>query len=76
MAAPIQPNDNNFMTMLNQFKQNPMAMLSRRFNIPQNMNDPNQIIQHLLNSGQVSQEQVNRVMQMKNNPQFQNLFKG
>lgn len=76
MAAPIQPNDNNFMTMLNQFKQNPMAMLSRRFNIPQNMNDPNQIIQYLLNSGQVSQEQVNRVMQMKNNPQFQNLFKG
>lgn len=76
MAAPIQPNDNNFMTMLNQFKQNPMAMLSRRFNIPQGMNDPNQIIQHLLNSGQVSQEQVNRVMQMKNNPQFQNLFKG
>jgi hypothetical protein len=76
MAAPIQPNDNNFMTILNQFKQNPMAMLSQRFNIPQGMNDPNQIIQHLLNSGQVSQEQVNRVMQMKNNPQFQNLFKG
>lgn len=76
MAAPIQPNDNNFMAILNQFKQNPMAMLSKRFNIPQNMNDPNQIIQHLLNSGQVSQEQVNRVMQMKNNPQIQNLFKG
>ena len=75
MVAPIQPNDNNFMTILNQFKQNPMAMLSKRFNIPQNMNDPNQIIQHLLNSGQVSQEQVNRVMQMKNNPQIQNLFK-
>lgn len=75
MAAPIQPNDNNFMTMLNQFKQNPMAMLSQRFNIPQGMNDPNQIIQHLLNSGQVSQEQVNKVMQMKNNPQIQNLLK-
>lgn len=75
MAAPIQPND-NFANVLNQFKQNPLAMLSRRFNIPQGMNDPNQIIQHLLNSGQVSQEQVNRVMQMKNNPQFQNLFKG
>lgn len=75
MAAPIQPNDNNFMTILNQFKQNPMAMLSQRFNIPQNMNDPNQIIQHLLNSGQVSQADVNRVMQIRNNPQIQNLFK-
>ena len=75
MAAPIQPNDNNFMTILNQFKQNPMAMLSQRFNIPQGMNDPNQIIQHLLNTNQVSQADVNRVMQIRNNPQIQNLFK-
>ena len=78
MPSPLyqqfQP-QNNFVTMLNQFKQNPMAMLSRRYNIPQNMNDPNQILQHLLNSGQVSQEQVNRVMQMKNDPQIQNLLK-
>ena len=75
MAAPIQPNDNNFMTILNQFKQNPMAILSQRFNIPQGMNDPNQIIQHLLNTNQVSQADVNRVMQIRNNPQIQNLFK-
>ena len=75
MAAPIQPNDNNFMTILNQFKQNPMTMLSQRFNIPQGMNDPNQIIQHLLNTNQVSQADVNRVMQIRNNPQIQNLFK-
>ena len=58
-----------------QFKQNPMAMLSQRFNIPQGMNDPNQIIQHLLNTNQVSQADVNRVMQIRNNPQIQNLFK-
>ena len=64
------------MTMLNQFKQNPMAVLSHRYNIPQNMNDPNQILQHLLNSGQVSQSQVDRVMQMKNDPQIQQLLKG
>lgn len=78
MASPLfqqfQP-QNNFINMLAQFKQNPVAMLSQKFNIPQNMNDPNQILQHLLNSGQVSQEQVNRVMQLKNNPQFQNLIK-
>lgn len=79
MSSPLyqqfQP-QNNLMTMLNQFKQNPMAVLSRRYNIPQNMNDPNQILQHLLNSGQVSQSQVDRVMQMKNDPQIQQLLKG
>ena len=61
--------------MVNQFRQNPMAMLSQRYNIPANLNDPNEIIQHLLNTGQVSQEQVNNAMQMRNNPMIQNLFR-
>lgn len=81
MPSPIyqqfqqsQP-QNNFLTMLSQFKRNPIAALSQRFNIPQNMNDPNQILQHLLNTNQVSQDQVNRVMQMQNNPQIQQLLK-
>ena len=77
MSSPLyqqfQP-QNNFLTTLNQFKQNPMAMLSRKYNIPQNMNDPNQILQHLLNSGQVTQEQVNRVMQMKNDKKKKKLI--
>lgn len=50
--------------MMQQFKQNPMAMLSKRFNIPQNIaNDPNQIIQHLMNTGQISQSQYNMANQ-------------
>lgn len=59
--------------MIQQLKQNPMGMLSRRFNIPQNVNlqDPNAIIQHLMNTGQVSQEQYNQanqqVKKMQNN---------
>ena len=77
MSSPLyqqfQP-QNSFLSTLNQFKQNPVAMLSRKYNIPQDMTDPNQILQHLLNSGQVSQEQVNRIMQMKNDPQFQKLI--
>ena len=60
--------------MLNQIKQNPMAVLSQRFNIPQNMNDPNQIIQHLLNTGQITQQQVNNAMQMRNHPMFKGMF--
>ena len=65
----------NLLQMISQFKSNPMAMLTKRFNIPQDMNDPNAIIQHLLNSGQVTQAQVNRVMQMANNPQIRNLMR-
>lgn len=77
MASPLyqqfQPK-NDFVTMLNQFKQNPMVMLNKRFNIPQDMNDPDQIIQHLLNTHQISQAQVNKVMQMKNDPQLRHLI--
>lgn len=64
----------NILQMVNQIKTNPASVLSQRFNIPQNLNDPNEIIQHLLNTNQVSQEQVNRAMQMRNNPMFKGLF--
>lgn len=65
----------NMLQMISQFKSNPMAMLSQRYNIPQNINNPQDIVQHLLNTGQVSQSQVNSAMQMKNNPNIQNLFR-
>lgn len=68
-------NIGNVMQMFTQFRQNPMNLLSRRFNIPQNINNPQDIVQHLLNSGQVTQEQVNQAMQMRNDPQFRNLFR-
>lgn len=64
----------NVLQMLNQIKQNPFSVLSQRFNVPQNLNNPNDIIQHLLNTGQVSQEQVNRAMSMRDNPMFKGLF--
>ena len=66
-------NPMQMMQMYQQLKSNPMQLLASRFNLPQdlNMNDPNAIIQHLLNSGQVSQQQVNNVMGMRNNPMFQ-----
>lgn len=62
--------------MYQRFRQNPIQMLNQRFNIPQNvnLNDPNAILQHLMNSGQVSQNQINQVMQMKNNPMIQQLM--
>jgi len=77
MASPLYQqfqSQNNFLSMLNQFKQNPVTILSKKYNIPQNLNDPNAILQHLLNTNQVSQAQVDRLMQMKNDPQFQKLL--
>ena len=62
------------MDLYNQMQQNPIQILSRRFNIPQNLNSPNDIIQHLLNSGQVTQSQVNNAMQISNNPMFRKMF--
>lgn len=70
-------NINQMMQLYQQIRQNPMQVLAQRFNIPQgvNLNDPNSIIQHLLNTGQISQSQVNQAMGMRNNPMIQQLFK-
>jgi len=66
---------NNIVQLLGLLTQNPMQILSQYgLNIPQNINKPQDIIQHLLNSGQITQDQVNQAQQMKNNPMFKNLF--
>ena len=67
-------NLNDLNNIYQQFKQNPMQMLSKRFNIPQNLNNPNDIVQHLLNTGQVTQTQVNQAMNMRNNPLIKQLI--
>lgn len=69
-------NMNQIMQIYQQFRANPMQMLMRRFNIPANVNinNPNDIIQYLLNSGQVNQAQVNQVMGMQKNPIIQQLL--
>jgi RIO-like serine/threonine protein kinase len=59
----------NIIAMFQQFMGNPMQMMQRSgLNIPQNIaNDPNAIIQHLLSSGRMSQQQYNQLQQMANN---------
>ena len=50
-----------------------MFIIRRKFNIPNEMNtsNPGDIIQYLINSGQVSQDQVNRMnLNAKNDPRF------
>lgn len=53
------------MQMLQQLQQNPVAMLQRAgLSVPQNMSNPNDIIQYLMNSGQVSQDRYNQARMM------------
>lgn len=68
-------NPYNLVQMAAQFKQNPLAVLGRRFNIPQNINNPQEIVQYLLNSGQITQAQVNNAVQMRNDPSIRGLFR-
>ena len=59
--------DQNMMTMLQQLKANPVQFLiQRRFRIPQNisLNDPNAILNYLVSSGQINQNQINNAYQM------------
>lgn len=67
---------NQLTQMYSQFMKDPLAMLSKRFRIPEDLKDPQQIVQHLLNSNQISQSQLNMyVSQASRNPflrQFMN----
>lgn len=69
-------NLNDMMNLYQRLRNNPMDLLSAKFNIPSNidLHNPNDIIQHLLNTGQITQSQVNNVMGIKNNPIIQQLL--
>ena len=55
----------NPMQMLQQIQSNPSAVLrSRGLTIPEGMSNPQQIVQHLVQSGQVSNSRLQQVMQM------------
>jgi len=60
-----QMSQNNPMTMLNQIKSNPAQFLATRgVNIPNGMNNPNDILSHLMSTGKVSQGQYNKAVNM------------
>ena len=64
----------NFMQLYSQFIQNPIGMLAKKFNIPQTISDPNDILNYLVSSGQVNQQQINQAMSMRDNPIIQQLL--
>lgn len=51
-------------------------LIMQRFNVPQNVTNPQDIVQYLLNTGQVSQDQLNKAMEMRNNPDVLNNILG
>lgn len=67
-------NQVNLMQMFGQFRQNPTQFLiQNKFNIANGVaNNPQAIVQHLLDTNQISQQQVNQARQML--PQFNNMF--
>lgn len=73
-----------FLGQFRGFMQNPMQfMMQKKLNLPQNINpmqNPQAAIQHLMNNGQLTQEQYNQVQQVarqiQNNPQFQQFMSG
>ena len=58
----------NPMQMLGQLKSNPVALLKQAgFNVPDNISNPQQIIQHLMNSGQLTQDQLTQAQMAAQN---------
>lgn len=68
MANPLfqEQMTNNLMGQFNTFMQNPMQFLmQKKINIPQEYaNNPQGAVQHLLNNGQMKQEDLNRMIDM------------
>lgn len=63
---PNVPQMPNIVQMLGQFKANfPRLILQRKMNLPQNvLSDPDAILNHLVQTGQVQQAQVNGAYQV------------
>ena len=55
----------NPMQMLSQLKQNPADFISKAgFTVPQGMSNPQQIINHLMQSGQINQNRYAQAVRM------------
>ena len=58
-------NQNNPLNMVHEIKNNPAQFLATRgVNIPGGMNNPNDILNHLMSTGKVSQGRYNQAVNM------------
>lgn len=59
------PQQMNPMQMLQQLRRNPMEFIKKAgFTVPENLDNPNDIIQHLMNTGQISQQRYDQAVKM------------
>lgn len=67
-TTPTANRSANPMQVLSQLRSNPVQMLSKAgYNIPENIgNNPQAIVQHLLNTNQVTQQRFNQSQIMAN----------
>ena len=55
----------NPLMMVQQLKQNPMAMLQKAgYNVPAGLTNPQQIVNHLLQTGQINTGRLQQAQQM------------
>jgi len=59
-----------------QYRNNPMEAVRGMYNIPDDMDtsDPNNIVQYLINTNQVSPQQIQRINSLHNNPLIMKLL--
>lgn len=69
----------NFIGQFQGFMKNPAQAVQQRLGIPQGMTDPDKMIQHMMSTGQLTQEQYNAARsaagRIQNNPMFRQMFK-
>ena len=72
-------NNPMFNAMINtyqQYRNDPMEAVRGTYNIPEDMDtsDPDTIVQYLINTNQVSPQQMNRINSLRNNPLIMKLL--
>lgn len=65
LGGGSSPQQMNPMQMMQKIKSDPAGVLRQRgLNIPGGLNDPQQIVNHLIQSGQIPQNRLTWAMQM------------
>lgn len=66
--SPVANGPSNPMQALSQLRSNPVQMLSKAgYSVPENIgNNPQAIVQHLLNTNQITQQRLNQSQIMAN----------
>ena len=67
---------NSMVNVYQQYRNNPMEAVRSMYDVPDDIDEsnPDAIIQHLYNTQQISQQQLNRINSLRNNPLISKLL--